>query len=415
MIEPLSGFCPQKWHDLLVWPSIGRVAACCHTPQKKITVGELSTIGAHRFNNTDEIIAERKDMLAGKKLSQCDFCWQVESKGGPGKSLRQLAIERSDIIMHQYSESVESAIPDSVTVILDTVCNLTCLYCGPDQSTAWAALLKKSAIPSSLGGGKYSEKNNLVRLIPVKQINKSPYYNKLLEWMQDSDFGKVKSVTISGGEPLLSPQFWEFIALLDTSKSITVNTNLCVPVESLERLARMCPTATIRTSVESVGQRAEYIRRGLKWDTWLTNLQYACDNFPKVVITSTANIYATVMYAEFLDWFVSFRAQHKNISLSPVWVTTPEFLTSSVLPDHLRNYACQKIISWLDSKPGLLTSTETARVLSFVDSISSNGSDNNCDNIAKFLEFNKYIESTSSLKLTNIFPELALWYNSLND
>ena len=164
--------CGAKGNELNLWLHNSWISSCCKsTPSRLEGVDDI-------FSNPN-IMAEKAALDAGIQHPSCEYCWQRERKGL--SSLRHTKTTAKKI-----------------EITFDNTCNFTCLYCSPYASSKWHSLisntdssfLRRNSTGSN--GSIYSEEA-MERIID--QINSTP----------------VESITIMGGEPLLSKNFDRFL------------------------------------------------------------------------------------------------------------------------------------------------------------------------------------------------------------
>ena len=71
------GFCLAKWTQVTIHLQMGETHSCHHPPTHKIPLVELNR-NPSALHNTKFKKKIRKEMLDGKRPSECDYCWNVE-------------------------------------------------------------------------------------------------------------------------------------------------------------------------------------------------------------------------------------------------------------------------------------------------------------------------------------------------
>lgn len=207
-----------------------------------------------------------------------------------------------------YQHDSRSPFAERLEIVIDDVCNLECLYCGPLYSTKWQT------------------RQGLVR----EKID-TGFEARFWKWF-DSATGGLKWITISGGEPFLSPKLegvldrlWDTYGPRESGPRLTIITNLSYPVQVLEsRLAKLRQLSQrseviVEFSNESFGSQSEYIRWGLKWDEFSRNLNYVTSAAPELrfaaqMAINSFCISSLSQYLEFL-WGVHLRT---GVQIYPV-------------------------------------------------------------------------------------------------
>jgi sulfatase maturation enzyme AslB (radical SAM superfamily) len=134
------------------------------------------------------------------------------------------------------------------------VCNLKCIICGPDNSSAWKEELK----------------------IPIIERKQTVNYS----W-KDLDLTKLKFVHFNGGEPLLSKEHVKFLHAIPIKSLVHINYNTngtILPSEELLRIWEQFKLVQIDFSIDDIGDRFEYQRYPARWEQVTNNLNWYIDN-----------------------------------------------------------------------------------------------------------------------------------------
>lgn len=135
-------------------------------------------------------------------------------------------------------------------------CNLRCVICGPDNSSAWKEELK----------------------IPLIKRKNTVNYT----W-QDLEISKLKFIHFNGGEPLLSKQHVEFLLAIPNKSQVHLNYNTngtILPTTGLLKLWEQFKLVQLDFSIDDIGDRFEYQRYPAKWNQVSSNLKWYIDNCP---------------------------------------------------------------------------------------------------------------------------------------
>ena len=198
----------------------------------------------------------RESMLKGEKHPACDVCWDREDNENPD-SFRL----RSDV---SFEVDVNNPTIQKVDVTFGEECNLRCRMCTPKLSNS----LRKDY--------KYFHKNNLdvsgIEFFDFvdPEFLKDGSENEVLYWKDDTQWQSIlnkdlKSFMASGGEPLLSKSFLEFIDQAPSSVHLDFHSNCTLFSKTIvEKLSRF-DKITLRASIDSVYENYEYIRYPMKW------------------------------------------------------------------------------------------------------------------------------------------------------
>ena len=232
------------------------------------------------YFNSDYMNEIRFDMLRGhlsdKIKGTCIRCIEREELGL--WSRRQKSINSKIINQFKNNEQLE---PTSHIIKLKfgNLCNLKCLTCGPYSSSRWA-----------------HERNNVNELNLFKELKDEisnashEKYGKLYQESFDYEFTQdlkkltynfddkfyneleiilkhVKVIIISGGEPFINDDFYNFLKWLIDKKyskslDIFVFSNLTKLPKNYKFFYDKFKSFTINVSIDGTYEKDEYIRRG---------------------------------------------------------------------------------------------------------------------------------------------------------
>jgi len=136
------------------------------------------------------------------------------------------------------------------------VCNLKCVICGPNNSSAWKEELK----------------------IPIVERKQTVNY----AW-KELDLTTLKFIHFNGGEPLLSKEHIKFLHAIPIKSLVHINYNTngtILPSEELLRIWKQFKLIQIDFSIDDIGDRFEYQRYPAKWNQVSENLQWYIDKAP---------------------------------------------------------------------------------------------------------------------------------------
>jgi MoaA/NifB/PqqE/SkfB family radical SAM enzyme len=158
-------------------------------------------------------------------------------------------------------------------------CNLTCVYCCKQYSTAWLTDIELNGPYNVDGVGDrftINNKDHALRKLSQKEINISPNKKLLLNEIklicQNSN---LTHITISGGEPFLYLFLTDLLDMIPSTITVDISTGLGLDekrfIKTLDKLIKY-QNLTISISAESIGEYYEFIRNGNSWQRFLNNL-----------------------------------------------------------------------------------------------------------------------------------------------
>jgi len=354
------GFCLAKWTQVTMHLGTGMTHSCHHPSPHKIPLKELE-INPTALHNTRLKKRKRKEMLDGKRPSECDFCWNVEDNSDSFsdrvfKSSEPWSWKDFDSIKNGYWN--DNVNPRYVEVSFSNTCNLKCAYCGPQYSSKWVEEIEKhGAYPTSQNFN--SIKDIKIRgEMPYLQNDYNPYVEAFWKWWPDL-YKDLHTFRITGGEPLLTKDTFRVLEYIqehweeNPNLSLAINTNLSVPDKLVEKFLDIAEDLTsnnkvreliIFTSVEATGSQAEYTRFGLKYDKFWLNIEKLLTRLPKLTVNIMAafNALSVFTYGELIDKVFEFKRRFHNkdrywgdaLQLDTSYLRWPSHLSIKILEKH---------------------------------------------------------------------------------
>lgn len=202
----------------------------------------------------------RIDMLNGKKDPRCRRCWDEEDAGVPSMRTRAndyhgLEFKR-DILTENFRKAVH------IELSLDNICNFQCRMCS---SLCSSQLLKRDL---------WAAKERPDIEFGVAKVQKSRY--ETLKEI-DVDWSELRSVKLLGGEPMMSPNFIDFLHFLQMRTDVSevdmeIVSNCSKPMtEEIAELLNEFKFVRLSGSFDSTPELNDYQRVGAKWHEGLNN------------------------------------------------------------------------------------------------------------------------------------------------
>jgi len=346
------GFCLAKWTQVTIHLGAGLTHSCHHPVQHKIPLSELKR-NPSALHNTTYKKDKRKQMLEGKRPSECNYCWSIEDSSNSFsdrvfKSTEPWSADQFEQI--SKSNWREDYNPRYVEVSFSNTCNFKCAYCGPQYSSKWVEEIEKHGHYDL--SYRYNSVDDLKAKneMPYKHSEHNPYVDAFWEWWPDL-FKDLHTFRITGGEPLLAKDTFKVLEYIQEHSdinpniSLAINTNLGSPDAIIDRFIEIAKDLSdnnkvreliIFTSVEAVGKQAEYTRNGLDYDKFWTNVEKILTVLPKVTINimSTFNALSVFTYGDLIERV--FQAKKKYSNNQRYWISAIQLDTSYLrYPSHL--------------------------------------------------------------------------------
>jgi organic radical activating enzyme len=241
-------FCPMPWTGLM-YNFDGQVKNCIRSAG---AIGDLKHDAIQDIVLGSTNVSAQQNIANNQPVATCHTCYDLEGD----KSGFNIISDR--IFYIRELKKVPTNTYQSGNFDLQTVdvrwtnlCNFSCIYCGPDFSSKWAAELNEY-------------------LDTPTAIQKQQFKNYIFD-----NAHKLKHVYLAGGEPLLMKENEELLDLLKSTNpgvNLRINTNLSkVDTRVFDKI---CEFENVHwtVSVETIEEEFEYIRHGGRWLDFLDNL-----------------------------------------------------------------------------------------------------------------------------------------------
>jgi MoaA/NifB/PqqE/SkfB family radical SAM enzyme len=344
-----KSFCGAKWYEGTIWLYAGATASCHHNPYHDIDpiTGNPSSIF-----NTAQKEDERRAMLNGERRPECNTCWKVENAGGVSDRIYKTEFISS---LAEWSENKATIplniIPNNIELAFSRVCNLACMYCIPAFSSTWEADIKNNGAY----GLKTEQRHNLsYHGVPAEQTDK--ILSLFWKWWPELEKSLIM-LKITGGEPLMSSEFWELLDKVHTSTvfkgTVTINTNLVQPKEKIDKLVQLSSkkNIVIATSIESSLDDAEYSRDGFDKEIWLENVNTLLSSGIRITMSTTINNVTVWSFAEYIKMIIDLKKKYglSMVQMNCNVIHRPIYFQLQLIPKHLRLQLSADIESFLMS------------------------------------------------------------------
>jgi len=450
IVDPLETICDLKWNYPIFNMDRGEFRSCCRTPSQRVNKKELDEKGIDAFLNSDDQIQSRLDLIQGKKHSDCQSCWNLEDQGmasprhSPIKFWDHLYKRKQlnqSLTYNDYSEDtlklelskinslddikLKSYAPYMLEISLGNTCDMKCMYCSHHYSTQWGT--------EKIKWGEITQEQ-LDREFP-----KAPegFDKAFWDWF-DTVKIYLRRLGIIGGEPLIMPEFYTFVdKLIISTEQIKdlrkekikfwIVTNMNTPPNYLEKFFNYLPKMTevfdveILVSMESIGTRAEYIRNGINWNRFTSNLDKLLSrkdlnfDFGFILSLNVLNISNLKEFIQFTENL--YHTYGKPVALKHNIISFPNWQSPFILPPDFADYVD-------DCIEYMKTRTESMPVVSdyfgrwdqyiiFLETLSKsikNGTGDKSKERKKFAEWFDTYDHRRKLNLLETFPEYISFY-----
>lgn len=391
MAEGSKTFCTMPWAHQYVNMD-GKIKACCIY---QTILGDMKHNTLEEIWNSDQTKKLRLKMLKGEKPVGCKICTSRADLNVPNMAddsndwlFYINKHDHSNTIKHDVRRLVASTdetghVAEHKLYYMDTrfnnLCNLSCRTCNSEFSTSWIA---------------DSKKMKEMRNIPIK--DNTDIFTFSGKFPADAfeqikpHLSYVQQIYFAGGEPMMQEDHYnvlkELVNLKRKDVKLRYNTNLSrlkLGDNDAIELWKNFREVVISASLDANYEKAEYWRKGTKWDLVVDNIKRIKKEVPHVSTFIMCSV----------GWPNSFNALelHKEwveagyIAISNFevnFVEGPPFYSLRSLPDWKKQIVKDKFlehIEWIKSYPDhndrvIATFTSAIDLMMRPSIYSSNGS-----------------------------------------
>jgi organic radical activating enzyme len=197
------------------------------------------------------------------------------------------------------------------------LCNLTCVYCNPETSTAWQS----------------------IKRIPINHVKNE--HEDLIELARTQGHN-IQGLSLGGGEPLLQKGLDKFLNYINPDKvRVMVTTNLSVELSTnpIYQMLKNWPSVDWMISFDNADkEKFEYVRDGASWEQFVKNLRQMKKDNQHVLAHPAYSIYCALDLEEYYDF-----CDQENLSIFWCELNHPEDLDMRRQPMALRQLAIDEI------------------------------------------------------------------------
>ena len=391
-------FCMYPWIHLNASPD-GAAMPCCLWDYNH-EMGSVKTNTIKELWNNDNWKTLRKNMMNDIESPGCRKCYGEEKSGF--FSNRQSSNKHHGHHINKVSNTLEDGTAQDFELTywdirFSNLCNLSCRSCGHIFSSSWYQ------DQSKLAGPEWAKNNK--PLFWAGQ-HKTDMLSQLLEHI---DY--VEQIYFAGGEPLMMDEHYHILEELERRKKFNVrlvyNTNF-TKTKLKDRYVfdywKKFDSVSIGASLDAMGPRAEYIRKGTKWQEVEDNRRRMMETCPEVdfYISPTLSIQNALHIPDFhRDWVEKglLKPQDLNINLlqDPVW------LRVDIAPQHFKDKIKAKYeehLKWLRPLDKFERATQGFEsAIKFLEG-------NNQDKLPEFWKRMAKLDEIRGETLLDVIPEL---------
>lgn len=286
----MSTFCVMPWYSNEINLQTGKQSVCCWL-RDDISRHDLQTM-----------------FLQNKKPTACSKCWEAENSGIESRRLMENRF--LDFKLNKDLEKLEQDARNGLTEIclyqiyIGSLCNSTCVTCGPVASTAWKQL------------------TNQLNSIRIENQTVSDRFTQLENQI---NWKNIRRINLVGGEPLLIKQSFAILEKLlehqnhDCRVSFVTNGSVTPTPQQIDLFSQFSDISAC-VSIDGIDSMFEYIRYPLDWKTVCHNLGIYKKIFNEIVVSFTVSNLNYHAREEIISWFRSQDLLYiENFVHDPAW------------------------------------------------------------------------------------------------
>ena len=399
LLTKSSSFCMYPWIHLHSYPT-GQAYPCCMADMK-YPVGNCRTNTLEQIWNDAPMRDIRQRMLSDRPVDACTRCYEQEASGF--FSGRQSANKHHGHLIDRVKNTQDTGHLDEFRmsywdIRFSNLCNLSCRSCGHIFSSSWYQ------DQAQLAGGDWKDRNKVLNYAGRTETD---MWEQLVPHL---DY--VEQIYFAGGEPLMMAEHYNILDELERRGRFDVrliyNTNF-THVQLKDRTVfdywKKFDSVAVGASLDAMGPRAEYIRKGSNWNTVERNRMQMLEICPDVdfYISPTLSIMNALHLPKFhREWvkkgYIKPQDLNVNILQDPAHLridiasTKYKRVIQADYEDHL---------DWLRPQDPLQRAT-----VGFESAINFMTATDNSDLLTKFWSKTKELDDLRRENIFDVLPEL---------
>lgn len=410
---PSDTFCVLPWMHVNLWPS-GDIHHCCLGDWNN-PMGNLSDGAPDEIVNNDRYKQLRLKFLNNEKPDSCVRCFEREDYGMT--SMRQ---HHNDYFASSIPDVLKKTQPDGFVdnfkfeywdFRFSNLCNMKCRMCGSGLSSQW-----------------FDDELELFKLYntPVhasKRVMNAQEKSQIdiKKWI-DEKINEVKYCYFAGGEPLIMDEHYYILQrLIDENRTdveLRYNTNLLklnFKNFDLIEMWEKFDSVQVRPSLDDIGARAEYIRKGTVWNDIEKNLvKLASVKNISIAIECTTQAMNIFTLPEFITRLSELGISSNRIMLHNI-LQYPQFMSVKVLSNELKQQAEHKLSAFVSTIENESIRDDLADKFQKIINYMNETTDIDVTHMQKEFKIKqKKLDVIRNESFVDVFPHLKEWYDEIS-
>ena len=280
LFKQTKHFCAAPW-NLLYVNTDGTIKTCT----RGSTYGDLTNNTIEEIVSNNKYKTLRKEILKDTITENCKKCLSFENITDAGKfnSLRNLYNELSIKSSVDHTDVSQFKLA-ALDLHWSSLCDLKCVTCWHGQSSSIAR-----------------EQNMPVRHTPPAVAN------KLIDYVVKNQ-NELKEIYMSGGEPALIKYNLKLLQQIEKRPDLLIRVNSNMQWQQDNTIIREIlkfPNVMFTCSIDGIGEKFNYIRRGGNWHKTLDNIKFLqAQNNVEIRINTVFFVLTAQELPEIIDYFM---------------------------------------------------------------------------------------------------------------
>jgi radical SAM protein with 4Fe4S-binding SPASM domain len=394
-------FCMYPWVHLHAYPT-GEAYPCCMAEMESGKVGNCQENTLEEIWNSPEQRKFRVDMLTETPNAACGRCYEQEESGF--FSGRQSANKHHGHLVERVLETKPDGTYETFEMTywdirFSNLCNLSCRSCGHIFSSSW------HKDQSALAGPEWAKNNSVLNYA-------GRFETDMMEQLMEH-LDHVEQIYFAGGEPLMMDEHYVILEELESRGRFDVrliyNSNF-TQVKLKDRMVfdywKKFNSVSVGASLDAMGPRAEYIRKGTKWNTVEDNRRQMMEVCPNVdfYISPTLSIMNAMHLPDFHKEWVGkglIKPQDLNVNI----LQDPDYFRLDIAPQAYKEKIKEKYekhLEWLRPMDKLNRAT-----VGFESALQYMDSTDNSHLLEKFWKKTNQLDGIRKENILDFIPELG--------
>lgn len=417
-------FCIAPWIHLHI-TSLGNMCACCSEAKGPFSrgYGNINRASFQELWQGEAIREFRRKLLCDEADPRCAICDQQANLG-----LWNLRGWLNQLYAAKYSDWVAGTdetgfAPDAKPVYWDirfsNLCNLKCRTCSFGASSSWYE--DSRAMGRANAGNTYQNNFGNKGRAVIGLENTAKLLDDLEIFLP-----YLEKVTFAGGEPLLMDENYrildQLVALRQYEVELSYITNLTkLHYRQYDILAtwQKFKRLFVTISLDGLGPRSEYLRKGLRWEEALANWVELKQRCPQadIRVNYTLSAFNALHLPDFHRRIVDDGYMAAD-SLYINCLNDPKYYNAQILPAAMKGEVTAKLyghIEWLKRQPAFGNGSRgpggpeqngAASLAQWTNCIQFINEQDRTNLIPKFVELTGKLDQLRHEDCLTVFPEL---------